>query len=171
MDNKKEVDIDASEAKVEQAEIENTHISTEQIRNIYPEEDPRKFNTHYDEQEAVEYESKDHSQPIDGIKSVDKEHIHAAREEKEKVRDKEYPKVQVWAVALQGFLTAASLFFFSAPMFLTAMAFVAGVLIMPNYKLLGKTYPKLGFNPFIPLLVVDIFLMAIGFILLVASIF
>lgn len=171
MENKKEVYIDTSEAQVAQAKVDGQKVSEEQLRNVYPEEDPRKFNTHYTEQEAVEYASKEHLQPITGIDSADKEHIHAPHEEKEKASTKEYPKLQVWAVAAQGILTVICFFYFRVPLFLVPMAFGASALIMPNYKLLPKKFPRLGFNPLAPLLVVDICLLLIGFMLLVGQLF
>lgn len=169
MENKKEVNIDAGEAAVSEAEVQNAKVSSEQIRSIYPEEDPRKFNAHYTEQEAVEYASRDHSQPITGVGAADPR-IHAAHDEKA-LPEKEYPKVQIWAVALQVFLTVLSLFFTTVPLFMIAMSFTAGVLVMPNYRLLAKEYKVLGFNPFKPLLTVDIIIMVSGFVLMVGQIF
>lgn len=208
MDNRKEVNIDAVAAEAQAGlsdDSTTTKVGADQLRNIYPEEDPRKFNTHYTEQEAVEYASKDHAQPITGVNSADQARIHVAREVltgeflkdrnisahtmqrkmnpddgrvigeeqrmNEALAEKKYPKLQPWAVFLQVFLTVACLFFVKVPAFMMAMAFVAGVLVMPNYRLLGKKFPRLGFNPLVPFLVVDILLMLAGFMLLVGQIF
>lgn len=42
----------------------------ERFAGIYPEEDPRKFNTYATEQEVADYIAKDHTQPIDSLHAV-----------------------------------------------------------------------------------------------------
>lgn len=155
MENKKEVNIDASGASSGVAEISGGKISSEQLRSVYPEEDPRKFNTHYSEQEAAEYATRDHTQTISSVASADKEHIHAAREEKPKP-PKEYPPVKKVPLAIAIVLTAGAWFFTGKAGLMLSIAVVASVVSSLNYKTFKKEFPRLGFNPMLALFIFDL---------------
>ena len=144
-------------------------ISAEQVRNIYPEEDPRKFNSHVDEQEIAEYIKKDHSQPITGVNSADKEHIRPARKENEKP-PKDYPSPKILPVILGVALTIGAWFFINTPVIMFAIAFGASLTVIPNYKSLNKVYPRLGFNPVKALMIIDVVMMVLAALYWIGSV-
>ena len=67
----------------------------ERFAGIYPDADPRKFNSHTTEQEIAEYVNTDHTQKISNEGSADKEHIRAAYFGK-KQRKITWSKKQQW---------------------------------------------------------------------------
>jgi len=73
----------------------STPTPRERFAGVYPDADPRKFNSHTTEQEIAEYVNTDHTQKISNEGSADKEHIRAAYFGK-KQRKTTWSKKQQW---------------------------------------------------------------------------
>ena len=138
----------------------------ERFAGVYPDADPRKFNSHTTDQEIAEYVNADHTQKISNEQSADKEHIHAAREE-ETPEEKVYPELKKSPLLLQIIFTIAALLFVNLPAIMFALAFVANLMLLPNDKLLAKEYKVLGFNPLRTLLIIDAFMAIFALIWLI----
>lgn len=152
----------------------------ERVAGIYPDADPRKFNTRTSEQEVAEYVAHDHTQPIDSLHSVDAEHIHGARMQEEKA-EKEYPAPHWGSFVVATLIAFLSLFvmpsgFFAsfpayvAPLVMLAFVFASSLLILPDYRALNKEYKVLGFNPLKALFIFDMIMLLIGMLNLIMGI-
>ncbi len=135
------------------------------MAGVYPDADPRKFNTRTTEQEMTDYAQSDHTQKINSLNSVDQIHIHAPRFETPS-KEPEYPPEKWSLFIISLLLTVISVFFFQTEVIMLILAFVASLVDVPNAKIFPKQYKILGFNPFKFLFFLDVFLMIVGVLLL-----